>query len=104
LNYVDELAQAIRREVAPEVIPEGGADALFRTYAVLAMAKAREVKLEDVHNAWVAWMSDQNPDHHSLKPLAELPVEVQRLDQPFLDAIRWVAGERGLGSEKRLGP
>ena len=53
--------------------------------------------LEDVHDAWAAWMSEQNPKHQSLKPLGELPAEIQRADQPYLDAIRAVARDRDLG-------
>ncbi len=66
-------------------------------YAVFAMAKGEGVVLEDVHDAWGAWMSEQNPDHRSLRPLAELPTEIQHADQPYLDASRTVARERGLG-------
>jgi hypothetical protein len=97
LNYVDELADAIRRVVPPRVLPDGDTSALFRIYAVLALAKGEGVVLEDVHNAWAAWMSAQTPDHRSLRPLAELPADVQRADQPYLDAIRAVARERNLG-------
>ena len=67
---------------------------LFRIYAVLAMAKGDRVVLEDVHDAWAAWMSGQDPTHRSLMPLRQLPADVQRADQPFLDAIRAVARGR----------
>jgi hypothetical protein len=97
LSYVDEVAEAIRRRVPPDLLPEGDTDALFRTYAVLALAKGDGVELEDVHDAWAAWMTDQNPEHASLKPLRELSPEVQRSDQPYLDAVRAAARDRGLG-------
>jgi hypothetical protein len=42
-------------------------------------------------------MSGQDPAHQSLKPLSELPAEVQRADQPYLDAIQTVARERHIG-------
>jgi hypothetical protein len=96
LSYVDELAEAIRGRVAPQRLPDGDTTALFRMYAVLAMAKGDRVVLEDVHDAWAAWMSEQDPNHQSLRPLQELPAEVQRADQPFLDAIRVVACDRGI--------
>lgn len=97
MSYVDELAEAIRRVVPSELLPDGDTTALFRTYAVLAMAKGEHVVLEDVHDAWAAWMSEQHPKHQSLKPLGELPAEVQRADQPYLDAIRTVARDRSIG-------
>lgn len=97
MTYIDDLAGAIRRVVPPQMLPEGDSGALFRIYAVLAMAKGEMVVLEDVHDAWAAWMSAQKPDHRSLKPLAELPAEIQGADQPYLDAIRAVARERGVG-------
>jgi hypothetical protein len=97
LTYVDELAQAIRRVISPLLLPDGDTTMLFRIYAVLAMAKGDRVVLEDVHDAWSAWMSEQDPEHQSLRPLRELPAETQRADQPYLDAIRAVARDRGVG-------
>jgi hypothetical protein len=97
LSYVDELGEAIRRVVPSRLLPDGDTTALFRMYAVLAMAKGDRIVLEDVHDAWAAWMSAQDPKHESLKPLGELSGEVQRADQPYLDAIRAVARDRGLG-------
>jgi hypothetical protein len=40
LTYIDEVADAIRAYVPPELIPYGNVDELFRIYAVLALAKA----------------------------------------------------------------
>jgi hypothetical protein len=97
LSYIDALAEAIHRLVPPRLVPDGDTSALFRIYAVLAMAKGDRVVLEDVHDAWAAWMSGQDPSHRSLRPLGELPPEVRRSDQPYLDAIRAVARERDLG-------
>ena len=97
MTYVDELAEAIRSAIAPQLLPDGDTRSLFRIYAVLAMAKGGLVELEDVHDAWSAWMSEQNPEHHSLKPLAELPPEVRSADEPYLQAIHDVAHARGIG-------
>lgn len=94
MNYVDELAEAIRRLVAPDLVPKGDTAALFRTYAVLVMAKGEAVGIEDVHDAWAAWMSEQDPAHASLKPLHELSPDVQHADEPYWDAIQAVARSR----------
>lgn len=97
MSYIDELADAIRRAVAPHLLPDGDTRVLFRMYAVLALAKGEAVALEDVHDAWSAWMSGQDPQHQSLKPLAELSPEVQSADRPYLQAILAVAHERCIG-------
>lgn len=94
MSYVDEVADEVRRKVPPEVLPDGDTAPLFRIYAVLALAKGEAVALEDVHDAWAAWMSGRNPQHESLRPLTELAPETQRADQPYLDAIRATARER----------
>jgi hypothetical protein len=93
LSYVDELAGAIRGAVPPELIPGGDTSMLFRIYAVLALAKGEDVVLEDVHDAWAAWMSGQDPGHRSLLPFADLPPDVQGADEPYLAAIREVTRE-----------
>ena len=97
MSYVDELARAIRSAVSPEYLPDGDTTPLFRIYAVLAMAKGEHVLLEDVHDAWAAWMSEQDAGHRSLKPLDKLPNGVRESDRPFLEAIRAVARDRELG-------
>jgi hypothetical protein len=104
LNYVDEVAEAIRRLVAPELVPEGDTAALFRTYAVLVMAKGEAVEMEDVHDAWAAWMSEQDPAHASLKPLYELSPDVQHADEPYWDAIQAVARSRRQAQIDRNAP
>lgn len=96
MSYVDDLAAVIRESIAPDLLPEGDTATLFRIYALLVMAKGEGVTLENVHDAWAAWMSGENAKHPSLRPLAELPAEVQYADQPYLDAIRAVARERDL--------
>jgi len=94
LSYIDEIADEIRRQIPAELIPEGDVAPLFRIYALLVLAKGERVVLEDVHDGWAAWMSDQDPSHHALRPLAQLPAEAQRSELPYLDAIRTVARER----------
>jgi hypothetical protein len=103
MSYLAELADAIRNQVDPAALPTGDTASLFRIYAVLALAKGREVTVEDVHNAWVAWMGERDPHHRSIKPFDELPADVRMQDEPFVDAIRAalaksVCGEPGQGS------
>ena len=97
MNYIDEIAGAIRCLIPPALIPDGDTTGLFRIYAVLALAKGERVLLEDVHDSWAAWMSGQDPEHRSLKPFGVLAPEVRESDRPYLDAIRAVARDRGLG-------
>ena len=101
MNYLDDLANAIHSLISPELLPTGDTRDLFRMYAVLALAKGDRVVAEDVHDAWTAWMSARDPSHSSLRPLAELPPDVQASDRPYLEAVRTVARERHLGRDAR---
>jgi len=91
MNYISEIAERIRRELPQEVLPEGDTDLLFLMYAVLALAVGEEVRAEDVHDTWSAWMTYRDPSHKSIRPFAELDREVKKTDQPFVEAIRTVA-------------
>lgn len=91
MTYLDEIATEIERRVHPGLLPDADTKLLFRLYALLALAKGRSVDAADVHNAWAAWMQDQDPNHHSIKPFEELDAETQAADEPFVEAIRAVA-------------
>jgi hypothetical protein len=91
MNYLDRIADQIRREVSPDDLPDENTVQLFRLYAVLALAKGGDVTMQDVHNAWSAWMLQHDPEHESIKPYGELDPEVKREDEPYLTAIREVA-------------
>lgn len=93
MNYLDHLAQQIKAAVAPSQLPEENTRALFRSYAVLLLAKGADVARSDVHNAWAAWMTGLDPTHPSLVPFSELDEEVAAGDEPFAEAIRSVARE-----------
>lgn len=97
MSYIDELAEEIRQEVREEDLSEADGAALFRVYAVLALAKGERAVLEDVHDAWAAWTAGRDPGHRSLRPFGELTDEVREYDRPYLDAIHAVARRRGLG-------
>lgn len=89
--YLDELAEAIRRAVPPDALPEGNTFPLFRVYAVLLLAKGEQVTRADVHNAWVAWMAGEGGYHESLVPFSDLNPATQAEDSPYVVAIRTVA-------------
>ena len=90
MMYLDDLAEAIRRAVPDDALPEGDTSPLFRMYAVLMLAKGDQVTAADVHNAWVAWMAGENISHDSLVPFVNLDIETQAEDAPYLIAIRQV--------------
>lgn len=100
MTYLDEIAERIRDEVAESDQGETALD-LFRLYAVLALAKGEAVQASDVHNAWVAWMQEREPDHEALRPFEELDQETQEADSPFVRAIRAVASDGGLDEARR---
>lgn len=94
MNYIDELAERIRRRVPSDLLPDQDTTQLFRSYALLALAKGEEVTARDVHNAWAAWMSATDPEHEAIQPFQDLPEDQRREDQPFVDAIRAAAAPR----------
>jgi hypothetical protein len=96
VTYLDELAGEIEQEVPPELLPDGDTRTLFPLYALLALVKGTGVTAADVHNAWVVWMEQQDPDHRSIRPFEELDAETQASDEPFAKAIIAVAERLGL--------
>jgi len=88
ITYVDELAERIRLEVDLDALPAGDTRLLFLMYAVLGRAKGADVAREDVHDAWVAWMTARGERHESMVPFDDLSPEIQAEDGPFLLAIR----------------
>ncbi len=94
MTYIDVIAQSIKSRVDPAILPKSDVERLFRIYAVLALARGAEVTIEDVHDAWAAWECDRKPQSPSIVPFDRLRPEVQRMDEPFVEAIRQVASER----------
>jgi hypothetical protein len=93
VTYLDAVAAEIRNAVPSDSLPDEDTSSLFRSYAVLLLAKGDGVTREDVHNAWVAWMESKGEEHESMIPFTELPPETQAEDSPFVVAIRSVARE-----------
>jgi hypothetical protein len=91
MNYLEEIAAAIKREIPGEDLPDADTEALFLAYATLALSKGTEVTNEDVHDAWVAWMTEIDPGHDSLVPYDELPSKVKEEDSAYTRAIKKVA-------------
>ena len=91
MTYLDLLASKIELLIPRDLLPAENARPLFRLYAVLALAKGTAVEAMDVHNAWAAWMQEQDPEHRSIKPFGELDIATQTSDEPFAQAIREVA-------------
>jgi hypothetical protein len=98
MTYLDELAAEIKGQLSPDLVPGEDTGTLFRIYAVLALAKGTAVTAEDVHNAWAVWMHELDPGHRSIKPFNELDEDTQASDEPFVKAIRAVAGRFKLDS------
>lgn len=95
MNYLDKIAAEILRAADPDAVPPYEDLPLYRLYAVLLLAKGKEVMLEDVHNAWAAWASDHEPESRHILPYKELSLSVQRKDQTYVDAIYEVATRLG---------
>ncbi len=94
MTYLDVVATAIKKCTPDDALPEDNAIDLFRSYAVLLLAKGEAVTGEDVHNAWVAWMASRGLVHDSMVPFKDLPPATQAEDSPFVLAIRAAARYR----------
>lgn len=94
MTYLTDVAAEIARELRPELVPEEGAEELMLLYAVLCLAVGQSVTAASVHDAWTAWMTARGKQHRSMVPFDELPAGVQLEDEPFVVAIRRVAGRR----------
>lgn len=97
MTYLEGLAEQVRLAVPSDALPDDDTSGLFLIYAVLLLAKGEEVTREDVHNAWVAWMTGKGEEHESMVPFANLPRHTQAEDSAFVVAIRTVARERTAG-------
>lgn len=93
--YLDDLADAIRRHIPEDRLPNGDTDALLRSYAVLLRAKGVNVTQSDVHDAWAAWMAGPGDQHDALIPYDDLPDDVKDEDEVFAAAIRAAAEDAG---------
>jgi hypothetical protein len=96
VTYLEEVADDIEAEARHGEALDAGMRDLFLAYALLAFAKGDATTAADVHDAWVAWMIGQARSHRSIVPFEELALDVQREDDPFVEAIRRVARRRGL--------
>lgn len=94
MSYLDTDAELIRDCLpAGTGVPEDSGD-LFILYAVLMRAKGESTRAADVHDAWSAWMSRNEPGHESIRPYDQLAPSVQEEDAPFLTAIHSAARAR----------
>jgi hypothetical protein len=90
-SYVDEIAAAIERELAVELRPKERGRELYRYYALLVLTTGHATTLENVHDAWSAWMSADQPMHPSLIPFTQLSKDKQEQDRPYMEAIRRIS-------------
>jgi len=84
-NYVTKARAHLAAEV-PNLDPE-----LAKLYTLLVLVKGVQVTLKDVHDAWAVWKNDINYNHASLVPFEDLSEDVQKLDAPYAQAIRYAA-------------
>jgi hypothetical protein len=84
-TYIDRASEAIEREM-PDQPTE-----LLDLYLLLALRKGVDISAEDVHDAWAIWRSRTKADHPAIVPFEALAVDVQYLDDEYVDAIRRAA-------------
>lgn len=91
MTYLNDIAEAIRRELPSDLVPDADADDLLLLYALLCLAVGSQVTRENVHDAWTTWMIRRGQTHESMVPYADLDEDVRAEDEPFVSAIRRVA-------------
>lgn len=84
-NYVQQMIDRINQEL-PGLEPE-----LAELYALLGLVLGDRVSPRDVHDAWAIWRNRTKPDHRSLVPFEELSLDVQELDQKYVEGFRRAA-------------
>jgi hypothetical protein len=84
-TYIDRAREAIEREM-PDQPTE-----LLDLYLLLALRKGVDISAEDVHDAWAIWRSRTKADHPAIVLFEALAVDVQHLDDEYVDAIRRAA-------------
>lgn len=91
VNYLQSLADAVRRELPDAELPKDEAESLLLLYGLLVALKGVEVTDEDVHDAWTAWKTLLGADHGSMVPFDQLDDDTRASDAPFTEAIRRAA-------------
>jgi hypothetical protein len=92
VTYIEEIASAIHNHVHPEHLLSEEERGLYLNYAMLALTVGERVTRQNVHDAWSAWKALSDPGHESIQPFDQLDRDVRREDEPFVNAIREVAG------------
>jgi hypothetical protein len=98
VNYLGKLAEEVKNEIPPNLLPNGDTETLFLLYATLVRVKGNHVTASDVHDSWSAWMMIQGQTHSLLVPFSALSSDAQDQDAPFVEAIRRVARRHDAGS------
>ncbi|WP_425524387.1 DUF7701 domain-containing protein [Clavibacter michiganensis] len=91
VSYIDRIATEVEHQLLVEHRPKKRSRDLYRYYALLVLTLGSTTTLENVHDAWSAWMTAERPSHPSLVPFTELSEEQQQQDRPYMEAIHRVA-------------
>jgi hypothetical protein len=94
VTYIRDLAEQIRDNLDPALLPEGDTSLLFDLYALVGTIRGQETSSSDVHDAWVIWMMSRSEVHEAMVPYENLPQETQEKDEPYAEAIRLAVGKR----------
>lgn len=90
MNYIDALALMVYECGNPDEPMDDAEWHLYRTYAVLVLAKGEETTAEDVHDAWSAWALEHRSFSKNIIPFDQLTPDVQAMDDEYVAAIHSV--------------
>jgi len=78
-NYVQLATETLREELGAGL--ESDLECL---YVLLVFTRGEQTTLRDVHDAWAIWRTQTNPQHKSCIRFEDLTLEVQELDQKYM--------------------
>lgn len=88
-TYIDELIDQVQQRTGLK------GKEILKMYALLVLVKGTDITLSDVHDAWSMVMNfkEANPpycyghEHRSIVPFEQLPVETQKRDEEYVEAL-----------------
>ena len=89
--FLESIAKDIRDALPPGTTVPEDSEYLFLLYALVATSKGTAATLSDIHNAWCVWKFAQDPTHPALVPFSQLPDNLQKEDEPFLQSTLFAA-------------
>ena len=87
-NYIEKVLNLLEKELKMKGTSFEG---LLEVYALLVLTVGENCTNEHIHDSWSIWQNKTEPTHRSLIPFYKLTKKVQKLDEPYRQAVVKVA-------------